>query len=63
MEIVAGTTRTHPELGTVRIENVFREYSVFDTESGEGHVPGGWYVQFETDGGESRVEPVKSFTG
>jgi hypothetical protein len=40
MELVAGTARHHPEYGTNRIENIYREHSTYDTESGHGSVPG-----------------------
>lgn len=62
MEIVQGTTHTHPQHGDVRIESICRKYGVFETETGDGHIPGGWFVQFETDGGELHFEPIEVFT-
>lgn len=62
MELVTSTTRTHPDRGEVKIEDIYRRYASYDTADGTGHIPGAWYVAYSPrDGGETRIEPVKQF--
>jgi hypothetical protein len=63
MEIVEGTTHTHPEHGGVRIESIYREFGIIETSDRTGHIPGGWYIKFETGDGNMLVEPLEEFVG
>lgn len=60
MELITGTTHQHSTHGEVRIESIHREYSVYESDTGDGHVPGGWFVCYST-GDETRSEPVGEF--
>ena len=62
MELVTNTTRTHSEWGPVTIEQICREYAVFDTNEGTGSIPGGWVIRYSTQSGDTRLEPIEEFT-
>lgn len=61
MELVTNTTRTHETHGDVLIEAIYRGYASYDEETGEGHVPGSWYVAYSPDGGEVHIDPAEDF--
>jgi hypothetical protein len=61
MELVAGATHQHSNHGTVRIETIYREYSVYDDVAGDGSIPGAWRVAYSVDEGETHIDPVEHF--
>lgn len=60
MELVTHTERTHATHGNVHIEDIYRTYAIYDTETG-GSVPGGWHVKYSTSDDETMTEPIEDF--
>ncbi|SEH11549.1 hypothetical protein SAMN04487967_0404 [Natronorubrum sediminis] len=60
-ELVTKTVYRHQLHSEVTIENIFREYAVYDTGTGDGSVPGAWYVKYSANDNEVYIEPVTEF--
>jgi hypothetical protein len=51
----------HSTHGDVCVETIYREYSVYDDKTSDGHIPSNWYVAYSGDEGETYIDPVEDF--